>query len=153
MPFDTTNFDYTKVTPIYDKDNPPKRMSEAIRMAVADVEAQVRSGVDYDWLECDQCTAGAVCRRIEPEWNNSGEHNWYFTTWNIGPWGPVLKALSYLTSPEEMHPLWEAWDEWPDGFNKEPCHLDKSTFVFADDPIEWKADMLALADRLEAEGS
>ncbi len=96
MPFDTTNFDYTKVTPVYDRDNPPKRMSEAIRMAVADVEAQDAAGVEYDYFDCMRCTAGAVCRRIGVKWTESG---WS----NVKGWGAPYLLSQHLEPVGLIH--------------------------------------------------
>ncbi|MEL6859280.1 MAG: hypothetical protein AAFO74_12910 [Pseudomonadota bacterium] len=148
MPFDQTNFDYTKVTPVYDKDNPPKRMSEAIRMAVADVEAQEKLGIQYNWWNCSVCTAGAVVRRMHGDCTGSSDWG------KFGPqWAKVLQALSMLTCPtgpgEEQD---TNFLDFREAFGDVPF----MTFTLTDysvSPKKFKAEMLALADRLEAEGS
>ena len=156
MAFDGKVSDCTKVAPVYDRDNPPTRMSEAIRMAVADVEAQERSGVEYDWDMCEVCTAGAVCRRADLGF-------WHvLTPASKVPesWQSVLDALSILTAPNEYDPddiqgkpgLLSAWGMWPKGFADDPA-FEWSTPGYTADPVAFKRDMLALADRLEAEGS
>lgn len=142
MPFDSTNFDYTKVQPVYDRDNPPKRMSEAIRMAVADVEAQDGAGIQYNYMNCAKCTAGSVMRRV----GANDPADWYCFGHS---WGKLMEALSHIT----MGNLVDAYGKWPSGFSSRP----EVTRVSVGDPDygleEWSEDMLALADRLEAEGS
>lgn len=153
MPFDGKPSDYTKLAPPapqeFTRDNPPTRMSDAIVMAVADVEAQERAGVEYDWGECERCTAGAVCRRIGLTKND----------WGLrvrGPWASPLIALSHLTMSvrpdSELGSLDQAFQVWPEGFSDQP-DFDWRTSGYTADPIAFKRDMLALADRLRAEGS
>lgn len=147
MPFDSTQFDYTKVQPVYDKDNPPKRMSEAIRMAVADVEAQSASGVEYEWTNCGRCTAGMIVRRLRdiPEHEEFGASLWH----QFGEgWSDVLDGLSVLTGFGAR----QAFDRSPRLFAQRPL-WDQTPEDFARNPKNFKTDMLALADRLEAEGS
>lgn len=145
MPFDGKVSDYfeTKPAPVYDRDNPPPTMAEAIRMAVADVEAQERAGVEYQWSDCLRCTAGAVCRRIglSDDWN-------YFK--ESSAWGVILRALSGLTIPAGRSGLRGAWQEWPSGFSRKQTD-DVHITPFHENPTAFKRDMLALADRLEAE--
>lgn len=146
MPFDTSNFDFTKVTPVYDKDNPPERMSEAIRMAVADVEAQELLGIKYEWSDCQVCTAGAVCRRtgLDPEaWDNLAMS---------GPWFDVLNALSEVSYHYTARPVLDAYEKWPEGFSGKPS-FEVEISNPDEDLKSFCEEMLALADRLEAEGS
>lgn len=149
MPFDSTQFDYTKVQPVYDRENPPKRMSEAIRMAVADVEAQERAGIEYDWWNCAICTAGAVvlrlCGRVSPDWDEFGRE-----------WYSVLESLSILTAQDSQNrggAALCAYTNSPSLFAVEPERTEEAIADFAESPEQFKTDMLALADRLEAEGS
>ena len=157
MPFDTTNFDYTKVTPVYDKDNPPKRMSEAIRMAVADVEAAIAAGFKWDWTNvfdededtkvCSVCTAGAVVQRLF-DYDRDADH----IDMAGDHWESQLWALSELTAPRYNRNVFHAHREWPAGFAQKPVSHWEIT-PCNENPEQFKADMLALADRLEAEGS
>ncbi len=153
MPFDGKVSDYfeTKPAPVYDRDNPPPTMAEAIRMAVADVEAQDRLGIQYEWIDCEVCTAGAVCRRLgadEPgEWNQFGSK-----------WEGVLETLSTLTSGWREtcfrsvffdDPVWGTrWRQA--GFGRVP-DIEFTITRYETNPAAFKRDMLALADRLEAE--
>jgi hypothetical protein len=159
MPFDATTSDYLKTKPAvqYGRDNPPPTMAEAIRMAVADVEAQERLGIEYIWTECDVCTAGAVCRRVglpATSW-----FAWDRQDYGSG-WKPILNALSALTMPPQefkddpfLAPpgLLSAFEIWPGGFSGDPS-FDWTTEGYSANPTAFKRDMLALADRLEAEG-
>lgn len=150
MPFDSTQFDYTKVQPVYDKDNPPKRMSEAIRMAVADVEAQERAGIQYCWTDCKVCTAGAVVRS-----RNLEEKFAY--QWEDTAWGQVLGALSQLTEPVGMSEgvtLKVVVRKYKELFAPDFNARDFARLTpYTESPAKFSEDMLALADRLEAEGS
>jgi hypothetical protein len=165
MPFDGKVSDYfeTKPAPVYDRDNPPPTMAEAIRMAVADVEAQERAGVQYFWGACNRCTAGAVVRRVSPDWNKDApglprEYAvWMHAPTQVPPdWRSILRALSELTAPtsiyigDDHNALKYAFRYWPQGFAVEPT-FSWSTPGYSIDPAAFKRDMLALADRLEAE--
>jgi len=160
MPFDATN--YLEVAPakVYDKDNPPTRMSEAIRMAVADVEAQHRTGIQYEWFSCHVCIAGAVARRVNPDWvfeQDSDEvleeTNWYDQPERFDEaWMQVLHALSRITMPMSLVAPDRAFDYWPSGFAQRPT-FDGPMFGYNEPHRKWCSSMLALADRLEAEGS
>ena len=148
MPFDGKVSDYfeTKPAPVYDRDNPPLTMSEAIRMAVADVEAQEQAGIQYDWMDCERCTAGAVVRRM----NGAGVND-------FGPtWNRVFSALSQLTEPFGLQAgcyLKTTSDAAPELFAHPYWIGEPPLTPYATDPAAFKRDMLALADRLEAEGS
>lgn len=157
MPFDGKVSDYfeTKPAPVYGKDNPPTRMSEAIRMAVADVEAATARGFVWKWDRytseengiCFVCTAGAVAQRLHNFDGNS--HSGFITS---DEWWGIMRALSGLTFPRSKRAVEAAFEEWPEGFFGEP--MFKARIVpFSEDPAAFKRDMLALADRLEAEGS
>jgi hypothetical protein len=150
MPFDGKVSDYfeTKPAPVYDRNNPPPTMAEAIRMAVADVEAQERAGIQYDWNDCARCTAGAVVRRIglDPEAWNWGKQK--------GPWGGVLSCLSSVSigwDDCELHFAVRNESRAAARFFDVP-NLKFSLTPYSADPDAFKRDMLALADRLEAEG-
>lgn len=163
MPFDATNFDYTKVTPQFTKDNPPKRMSEAIRMAVADVEALLARGFGYEWTTpnlfavtikhpdgaCVTCTAGAVAARMY----GYDQDNWLLWQQFGEEWDSILNSLSELTHAASTEKLSEARQYWPEGFGSEIGSdfdlpdLNEKGFD------NWSKALLALADRLEAEGS
>lgn len=159
MPFDSTQFDYTKVQPVYDKDNPPKRMSEAIRMAVADLR-KVEASPDHtvrmiyfhapkigDLEQCAVCFAGAVmAKRLGAD----PDDELYEDSFG-GAWKKVFTFLDALRSGY----MTGARDSWATGtmtqVDDRPNELG-ITF-YESDPLQFKADMLALADRLEAEGS
>lgn len=160
MPFDAT--DYTVVTEpkVYGPDNPPKRMSKAIRMAVADVEALLDRGDRYDWFcwhyfdqddtcvdvedRCATCTAGAIAARLS-EYKTACMEDFGFE------WAMIGGALSKLTRPSGAD-FAEISGQWPAGFSK--CtDIDVCIPQANHDPAAFKRDMLALADRLEAEGS
>ena len=145
MPFDGKPSDYTKVAPpapVFTRDNPPTRMSDAIVMAVADVEAQERAGVEYRFMNCAVCTAGAVMRRM----GNRAPSQWDA----FGPdWNRVLQALSDITLGE----VGWAKREWPEGFSSETAEEAIKVAHPETRPKQWRRDMLALADRLRAEGS
>ena len=152
MPFDGKVSDYfeTKPVPVYDRDNPPPTMAEAIRMAVADVEAQERAGVEYVWSDCSRCTAGAVVRRIGgTHWHTFGK-----------TWGGVLSCLSHLTVGHYKTTFEEEFGEtkyfgsrWrAANFGRVP-NVSFSLTRYDRDPAAFKRDMLALADRLEAEAA
>lgn len=153
MPFDGKVSDYfeTKPVPVYDRDNPPPTMAEAIRMAVADVEAQERLGIQYDWMECERCTAGAVCRRLGAE--DRADWRQYGQTWE-----GVLDTLSLISMEWTDHSLRAVFcedDHWSGywknaGFGRVP-DITFTITPYKKDPAAFKRDMLALADRLEAE--
>lgn len=143
MPFDSTDYLKTDLPPVreYGPDNPPTRMSEAIRMGVADVTAQEAAGIEYRYRDCAVCTAGAVMRRCgatdTDEWGLWG-----------GDWHTVMCALSDAT----VGRLGLAETVWPQGFASEPPEHVEVTHPDIN-LAQWKLDMLALADCLEAEGS
>jgi hypothetical protein len=149
MPFDGKVSDYfeTKPAPVYDRDNPPPTMAEAIRMAVADVEAQERAGIQYEWRDCSRCTAGAVVRRMGGDsWQDFGKR-----------WEAVLDCLSLLCAAEsvDMRGLFGQSDcfgaQWRNArFGRVPKVSARIT-PYKTNPTAFKRDMLALADRLEAE--
>lgn len=166
MPFDSTDYFRTEPAKVYDKDNPPTRMSEAIRMAVADVEALLDRGFDYNWSQswfvlptdrhllqdhqrtCTTCTAGAVVARITNyEKSVSG-----FSSFGSPTWESLLRALSDLTQPLHPRPIRGAFECWPEGFGGSP-EFETQITPASTDPAAFKRDMLNLADRLEAEGS
>lgn len=161
MPFDTTNFDFTKVTPVYDKDNPPKRMSEAIRMAVADAEKIMLRDEYVFELEsyhhpvagkCEVCLAGAVMvdkfdldRKLSiapADFWADGEETW----------AQIFLALDQI----RLGCLISAYHKWKDGFSAPP-HNRYAHTTWTGDATEnfstFKADMLRIADALQAEGS
>ena len=152
MPFDGNPQDYTRVAPVYDRDNPPTRMSEAIRMAVADVEAQERAGVEYDYENCARCTGGAVFRRMGARLD--GEHTeteqfgpvWHAVFWFLSEIsaGVIYDLISAATPMAYAHRA---------GFSVPRCSVRVDVTPYSHDPVAFKRDMLALADRLEAEGS
>lgn len=146
MPSDTTDFELVRTQPEYDKNNPPTRMSEAIRMAVVDVEVQEQNGIEYNWFDCCACTISPICRRIgeDPnEWNSSRLAE---------PWQSILSALSEISYPNEPNALLGAYYEWPKGFSQKP-EFDFKITSPNKNIGKFCADMRALADRLESEGS
>ena len=164
MAFDSTDYFRTEPAKVYDKDNPPTRMSEAIRMAVADVEALLDHGFTYDWghadfiphgseydhlggdKRCTTCTAGAVIARM----TNYEKYKTWFAFGDA--WQSVFGGLSALTQPDRIGSLNEAFEEWPSGFAAAPTFGALITPANTDRHA-FKRDMLNLADRLEAEGS
>ncbi len=153
MPFDSTSFDYTKVAPTYDKNNPPKRMSEAIRMALLDLEAAERLPkyrINMTaWHEpagdgvCEVCLAGSVMAltcQVSPNELHTGNlvaglrWNRVFDALNQLRLGDVRCAAFYMNVPK-------------------PSFFNATITDYGENPDQFKADMLALADRLEAEGS
>ena len=160
MAFDATEY-LTTDLPVYDKDNPPERMSQAIRMAVQDVEAMLAAGHRYRWSSpsiahfrswhaftgvrsCAACTAGAVIYRL-----NEAQDNWEA----FGPtWAHIFSALSSLTASGYRRNVAAAFQIWPTGFARRPKPIVHITPANEDFPA-FKRDMLALADKLEAEGS
>ena len=166
MPFDSTDYYRTEPAKVYDADNPPTRMSEAIRMAVADVEALLDRGFSYDWNQswfvlpkdrhllsghmrvCNTCTAGAIVARVTNyEKSVSG-----FSGLGSPAWESLLHALSELTQPDRRNPIEMAFNQWPRGFSALP-EFEAWITPASEDPTAFKRDMLNLADRLEAEGS
>jgi hypothetical protein len=157
MPFDGKVSDYfeTKPAPVYDRDNPPPTMAEAIRMAVADVEAQEAVGVQYEWADCARCTGGAVVRRMggRPSgaaWFDFGDR-----------WYGVLQCLSAVSLKWENASMRDSVFRkgsdrdrlWADaGFGVIP-DIQISITPYETNPTAFKRDMLALADRLEGEGA
>lgn len=153
--------------PVYDQDNPPTRMSEAIRMAVADVEALLDNGFTYDWYNswfivpsdkhlirlniraCATCTAGAVVARIT---GYAESVSGFSGLGHSGAWPHILSALSELTQPDSTCQLDGAFRQWRQGFSAAPKFSVTITEA-SKNPTAFKRDMLALADRLEAEGS
>jgi len=150
MAFDSTDYFRAEPAKVYDKDNPPARMSEAIRMAVADVEAQERAGIEYDWFDCATCTAGAVVRHL-------GGKRWD----DFGPkWEALFECLSFISMSWGGYSLdgdifsgneREFWDDA--GFGQVPKNVLVTMTPYGANPAAFKRDMLNLADRLEAEGS
>ena len=142
MPYDVTSYLKTDLPPVYDKDNPPTRMSEAIRMAVADVQVQEAAGIEYAYRDCAYCTAGAVMRRCgaaHPQrWEEFGPH-----------WFHIMRALSSITVGDVDRAVFD----WPEGFSENTARKFARMTHPDDDLRGWMRDMLALADRLEAEGS
>ena len=155
MPFDGKVSDYfeTKPAPVYDRDNPPPTMAEAIRMAVADVEEATARGYVWKWEDtfaerdgqCFVCTAGAVVQRLHQF--DRKAHIYMFAS----KWDRVLWALSDATLPGNPYAVSDAYGRWPAGFSRKPSFETKIT-AFNEDPTAFKRDMLALADRLEREG-
>ena len=141
---------YTKQAPVYDKDNPPETLSEAIRMAAADVEAMDRAGRPYAWADCCACTAGAVVRRLK-----GAELEWGALEWaEFGyRWLEVLEALSELTCPEPtpVRLSSQTFDKVREAFGPSP-DISFTIPHYQDGPDEWKANLLHLADRLERRG-
>lgn len=157
MAFDSTDYFRTEPAKVYDKDNPPARMSEAIRMAVADVDAQEAAGIEYEWADCTRCTAGAVVRQL-------GGDSWFC----FGPkWNGIFGVLSTITMG------WAEWEgqtiqslfgfdcdrqsrleDWAASeFSMPEASVHLVITPYYQDPAAFKRDMLNLADRLEAEGS
>ena len=143
MPFDSTAYLKTDLPPVreYGPDNPPTRMSEAIRMGVRDVSLQEAAGIEYAWGSCAVCTGGAVMRRCGAR--DTG--NW--DQWGSN-WACILRALSSAS----LGALNLSYEYWPEGFASEPPERVEVASPSLD-LAQWKLDMLALADRLEAEGS
>ena len=137
---------------VYDRDNPPPSLSEAIRMAVLDIEAQDAAGIAYEWMRCERCTAGAVCRA-------KGMHD--LSAWDeFGDrWFSILQILSDLTDPTNEGTLGEGvrQEYWISaGFGKFPQALEFSGLYYSGCPSdfpEFKKSMLAFADQLEAEAA
>jgi hypothetical protein len=165
MPFDGKVSDYfeTKPAPVYDRDSPPPTMAEAIRMAVADVEALLDRGFQYGWghpwflpegkaqknhKACVTCTAGAVVARM----TNYKEAVSGLSYDDVSvEWRQVLRALSDLTLPGSTTGVSDAYGYWPQGFTTKPPRKSVGITPANKDPAAFKRDMLALADRLEAE--
>lgn len=153
MPFDSTQFDYTKVQPVYDRDNPPKRMSEAIRMAVADLEAveklpQYRIDMGA-WHEpapdglCEVCFAGAVMARTHKLPQHRYSSGFDIAGWD---WNCVFDALNELRKGGVASAAQSMGVKIP-SFHK----MDVTSYD--ENPEQFKADMLRTASFLEAEGS
>ena len=164
MAFDGNPHDYTKVASppkVYDRDNPPKTMSEAIRMAVADVELMLSKGFGYEWTkpnlmvgvepmnECLACTAGAIVAR---EHNYDGTHTFWVGDMK-SEWTRALNALSTLTQSHNSEGLYKAHRYWPNGFPITPSAKFKCPDLNEAGFPAWSESLLDLADRLEAEAS
>ncbi|MEO0449071.1 MAG: HNH endonuclease signature motif containing protein [Pseudomonadota bacterium] len=143
----------------YDKNNPPKRMSEAIRMAVADLcaaEASPHYRVDMEewhvsWGKvCHVCFAGSVMsQRLEMPFDRHVRNDWCPVVPELNSWLHVFQFLNCIRQGElETAKLaWLGERPGPIEYN------DLEVTQYEDDSEQFKADMLALADRLEAEGS
>lgn len=150
MPFDASTSDYfeTKPAPVYDAANPPSTMAEAIRMAVADVEAQEAAGVEYSWTDCTRCTAGAVVRALGgTNWLSFGER-----------WTGVFGVLSVISIGWSRTDLRWIMDEsrshirdWKAAKFGPVPNVSLNITPYYENPTAFKRDMLALADRLERE--
>ena len=142
--------DYSKVqapAKVYDKNNPPEKLSEAVRLAVIDVAAMVESGAKYDWFDCAVCTAGAVCRAM-------GDPEGWQTRWDDTPWEKHLDALSNMTSGDPDS-IADALRSHPDTACHNWGHLRNRGHLLRYDtqePKMWAANMKAIADELEALG-
>ncbi|MEM6900321.1 MAG: hypothetical protein AAF583_11170 [Pseudomonadota bacterium] len=157
MAFDGSEYLKAKPAQVYDKDNPPKRMSEAIRMAVADMIA-VESLPNYKiafpvhWHApqrdgtCVVCLAGCVMSQTLKA--DASEHVWWDSERYSGKWPLIFQALNSVR--QGYLPI--AQRDWPQGFSREQQNFIGLT-RYENDPAAFKRDMLALADRLEAEGS
>lgn len=160
MAFDGNVQDYTKVTPpaVYDNDNPPPTIGEAIRMAVADVRLLLDKGFKYDWMEadlcsifgrCATCTAGAVVARANDY--SGATVSWLEET--DSDWNCTLNALSLLTQPGNYDSVADAQAYWPEGF---PTN---TRIKFACPDLNevgfdaWSSALLDLADRFDAEAA
>ena len=164
MPFDGNPQDYTRVAPVYDRDNPPTRMSEAIRMAVADLTAIEKTpGYEIDmsvWHAkedgaCHVCFAGSVMANTLHLPKEEVHVLWWNAVDCFGPrWQSVFMALNCVREGlvELAHKCWagDLIDQ-----KDAPVNVGKREPVYSynEDPVAFKRDMLALADRLEAEGS
>jgi hypothetical protein len=160
MAFDGRIADYTKVAPVFDKENPPTRMSDAIRMAVADMEV-IEQTPGYQiafpvvWHEpygeyCRVCFAGCVMARTLGAKPNQSV--WFDDREIGGPdrkWMGVFQALDAIRNGSVG--VARSW--WPEGFNGVLPVQNWPVADYTADPIGFKRDMLALADRLQAEGS
>ena len=164
MPFDGKVSDYTKVAPPapqeFTRDNPPTRMSDAIRMAVADMEVIERTpgykiAFPVAWHEphgeyCRVCFAGCVMARTLGAKPNQSV--WFDDPEIGGPdrkWMNIFQALDAIRSGF----VGVARVRWPDGFSGVLPAQNWTVTDYSADPIAFKRDMLALADRLQAEGS
>lgn len=155
MPFDGKVSDYTKVAPVFDRDNPPTRMSDAIRMAVADVTRAEAVGLEINMAWCFEdtdeetrtlctvCAAGAV---MVCSLGSAGDSA--VGTWG-SDWSDILISISAIAY---HHDLLMAYGSWPEGFSVRPDFSWSGT-SYKTNPIAFKRDMLALADRLQGEGS
>lgn len=147
---------------VYDKDNPPSRMSEAIRMAVADVEQAEKSQryiVDMDhWHQpygdrCLVCFAGSVMsQRLGLPFNRVVRGGFSPDAFELDAWGCVFRFLNCIREGD----LEEARRAWA-GATRPLCRggLQNTEGVtsYRASPAAFKSDMLTLADKLEAEGS
>jgi len=160
MSLDGNVQDYTKVKApqkVYDRDNPPTRMSEAIRMAVADleaVEADPRYKVNMKTYHnpvgqtCYVCFAGAVMSATL----NADPEDYLVHT---AEWGAKWQAVLYFLNEVRLGEVRAAKRAWLTGEDQTLARRGTPADVtlYEDNPAAFKRDMLALADRLEAEGS
>ena len=155
MPFDSTQFDYTKVQPVYDKDNPPKRMSEALRLAVSDLVEAEQSPIHVVNMEyfhtqldgfCHVCFAGSVIAstlEADPTTNTDERRFGY-------EWRQVFMFLDAVRDGD----IEEAKRRFHGGGSD--YYGGKNTLgitKYHEDPDQFKTDMLDLADLLESEGN
>lgn len=154
MASDGSEKNYLEALPapkVYDKDNPPKTMSEAIRMAVADIEViEGLQGFEFELSVfhepkgsdiCYVCAAGSVMARL------NGYENEKLKTISFGfEWYAILQALSEIAFSLPQ----EAYKRWPQGFKSRP---PIARFADPNRNLQgFKREVLAYADRLEAEG-
>ena len=163
MPFDGNKADYVNALAqpkrgparVYDQDNPPPTMAEALRMAAKDMEAMFAQGIGYNWdictlrqarMEgaCGPCTAGAVILRM------AGPDHYCWDSF-IDQWVEVLMALSDISAISPNHSkinIESARLKWPQGFPPNaPRHFPIRNA--AEDPQGAIDDMFACADMLD----
>ena len=149
MPFDGKVSDYleTKPAPVYDRDNAPQTMWDAIRLGVRDLEAIERTPgykIDMVWAHvpredaCYVCFAGAIMAQT------LGVDRAVYETFDSfsSEWQRAFDLLDGLRSGSIRFHLF--------GDAREAQRIKHFT-PYETDPAAFKRDMLALADRLEAE--
>lgn len=136
---------YTKVI-----EAAPGTASQALRMAVQDVQAMEAMGIEYVWSDCARCTAGAVCTRLKGERIASTESEWRAYG---EEWAEVLVFLSHATVGvgEESTDMWFA-TSWPTFWSPVPMFEFKLDSRESIGPVEWAKQMLTLANQFEEAG-
>ena len=148
MAFDGNPHDYTRVASppkVYDRNNPPKTMSEAIRMAVGDLTGVSAAKVGFDWFDCCKCLAGLALSGAglgSEKWDAYGEE-----------WGNILQALSDLSNPCNNETLSDAYYVWPAGFSHAPSFRNHMVDYREHGMDAYFESLRDVADRLEAEAS